>query len=125
EEDVALGEEHPAAQRVRQRARLLPDLLVHEVLVAALLGHHRRPVDAAGGGGPPRAPPGGEGEPGGGGGGAGARPRGPPAPGVCSSRAGTSLATKFWPSERPTTIGELSLVATMRPGSSAQTTARP
>ncbi len=44
---------------------------------------------------------------------------------VCSSSAGTSLATKFCPSERPTTIGELSLVATMRSGSFAQTTASP
>ncbi len=44
---------------------------------------------------------------------------------VCSSSAGTSLATKFCPSDSPMTMGELSLVATMRSGSFAHTTARP
>src|SRR5215470_3220334 len=41
---VALGKEHPAAQGIGHRSRLLPNLLVHEMLVAALLRHHRRPI---------------------------------------------------------------------------------
>ena len=45
-DDVALGEIDAPAQRVLDGARLLVDLLEHEVLVAALLGLGRRPVDA-------------------------------------------------------------------------------
>ena len=44
EDDVVVLEIDAAAQRVRDRARLLVDLLEHEVLEAALLGLHRRPV---------------------------------------------------------------------------------
>ena len=50
--EVGLGQGHrgavheePAAEGVRHRARLLVDLLEHEVAIAALLGHGRVPVD--------------------------------------------------------------------------------
>ncbi len=45
EDDVALLEGGPAADRVGDRPGLLEDLLVHEVLVAILLRGHRAPLD--------------------------------------------------------------------------------
>ena len=47
-DDVALGQIDAPAQRVLHGARLLVDLLEHEVLVATLLGLRGRPVDALG-----------------------------------------------------------------------------
>src|SRR5205085_7639664 len=44
--DVALLEAGATADGIGERARLLVDLLVHEMLVAVLLGHGRGPFDA-------------------------------------------------------------------------------
>ena len=46
-DQVALLEHDPPAQRIFHGARLLEDLLEHEVLVAALFGLDRAPVDLA------------------------------------------------------------------------------
>ena len=56
EMDLALVEADPPEQRVAHRARLLVDLLQHEVAVAALLGLHRVPGDALGRPRRPRRP---------------------------------------------------------------------
>ena len=48
EVDAALFEADPPEQAVAHRARLLVDLLQHEVAIAALLGLHRVPGDALG-----------------------------------------------------------------------------
>ena len=48
EMDAALFEADPSEQAVAHRARLLVDLLQHEVAIAALLGLHRIPGDALG-----------------------------------------------------------------------------
>ena len=47
EEDVPLLDRGATADGVGERPRLLVDLLVHEMLVAVLLGHGGSPVDAA------------------------------------------------------------------------------
>src|SRR5512146_620565 len=46
--DARVLEQQAPAQRVGDGARLLVDLLEHEVLVAGLLGHHRAPGDGLG-----------------------------------------------------------------------------
>src|SRR4029453_2032054 len=48
EGDYRAVHQEPAPERIGHRAGLLVDLLQHEVLVSALLGHGRVPVDARG-----------------------------------------------------------------------------
>jgi hypothetical protein len=44
-DDIAGFEQHAAAQRILDRARLFEDFLEHEVLEARLLGGYRAPID--------------------------------------------------------------------------------